>query len=662
MKIRHIILVLTGGLGFALILVALILLQEELASLDTARRLQASNSVREELLVASTALSRERTKTYIQLIRPDGTDLAEPLRMIRMQADHALLRARDELEASRLHLPETPQKLASLNQTQAEIAALRASVDKLISGEEPDYSGKAAGSWLVQATGLVGDLQASRLDLLQNNRPVDPVLSAEANFRSFVNVLNEAVAFNEAIGIALLATTGGQRKQHERTLQHVIGRMDLAWQLIENENSTPLAPDVRSGISAAGEFFRQTYAPLQRDLFNAATAPSREGDMEAWTETSEAGLAILSDLQTVLLNSSRSRLELLVTEAQRSAVFVGLVAVAGALAAILILRVVRRRVINPIGTVTEAMVRLAANDLSTPAPRARRQDELGLMTDALRTFKANAIIRQRTQGELQRLHLDLQETYDRLRHDLEAAATIQIAMLPVPATVDHVSHTGLYLPSALIAGDTYNVIRRPNGAVGFFQIDVAGHGAAAALVSVAGQHTLSQAILTRQQDVLLEDIVAEINRQWPPELPYFTTILGEIDPDRPLGRIVQAGHPSPLLIRADGAVYFLGESGFPIGVLQQASYDSIEFGFDAGDRLLIYSDGVIETENLIGEFYSEDRLRALVTEHADRPTSKILQVLEASLRNWRGRDSLTDDVSVLVVERISSWNPANAIH
>ncbi|UXN72781.1 hypothetical protein N8D56_16520 [Devosia sp. A8/3-2] len=93
MKIRHIIPVLTCGLGFALILVALILLQEELAKLDTARRLQASNSVREELLVASTALSRERTKTYIQLIRPDGSDLAEPLRTMRMQADQALLRA-----------------------------------------------------------------------------------------------------------------------------------------------------------------------------------------------------------------------------------------------------------------------------------------------------------------------------------------------------------------------------------------------------------------------------------------------------------------------------------------------------------------------------------------------------------------------------------------
>lgn len=661
MKIRHIILVLTCGLGFALILVALILLQEELAKLDTARRLQASNSVREELLVASTAFSRERTKTYIQLIRPDGSDLAEPLRTMRMQADQALLRARDELEASHLYLRDTPQKLATLSQTQAEIASLRENVDKVIADEEPDYSGEAAGAWLIQATDLVGDLQASRLDLLQNNRPVDPVLSAEANFRSFVNVLNEAIAFNEAIGVALLTSTGRQREQHATTLQRIIGRMDLAWQLIDNEISAPLAPDVRAGISAAAEFFRQTYEPLQLDLFNAATTPPPEGVVEAWEETSEAGLAILSDLQTVLLNSSRSRLELLVTQAQRSAVLVGLVAVAGALAAILILRVVRRRVIKPIGSVTEAMVRLAANDLSTPAPRARRQDELGLMTDALRTFKANAIMRQRTQRELQRLHLDLQETYDRLRHDLEAAATIQIAMLPVPATVDSIFHTGLYLPSALIAGDTYNVIRRPNG-VGFFQIDVAGHGAAAALVSVAGQHTLSQAILTRQQGVLLEDIVAEINRQWPPELPYFTTILGEIDPVRPFARIVQAGHPSPLLIRADRSVHFLGESGFPIGVLQQVSYDSIEFDFDAGDRLLIYSDGVIETESPVGEFYSEDRLRALVTEHADRPTPKILQVLEASLRTWRGRDNLTDDVSVLVVERISSWNPAHAIH
>ena len=662
MKIRHIILVLTGGLGFALILVAVVLLQEELAKLDTARRLQASNSVREELLVASTALSRERTETYIQLMRPEGAEFGQSPTALRMEADDALLRAQDELEASRAYLRDTERSLASLRQAQAEIAALRVSAEEAAAGENPNYSGEAANAWLTGTTRLVADLQASRLNLLQNNRPVDPVLSAESSFRSFVSVLTEATAFNEAIGTALLTGTQGPREHHATTLERTFGRMELVWQFIDNEISAPLAPDVTASVSAAMAFFRHTYEPLQRDLFAAATPASRETVLNAWGEASEAGLAILSDLQTVLLNSSRARLELLVAQAQRSATLFGLVAFAGAVAAVLILQVVNRRVIKPISSVTEAMVSLAANDLSTPAPRAHRQDELGLMTNALRTFKANAIMRQRTQQELQRLHVGLQETYDQLKRDLEAAATIQMAMLPAPTTIDSIRHTGLYLPSALVAGDTYNVIRRADGAVGFFQIDVAGHGAAAALVSVAGQHTLSQAILTRQQNASLEDIVADVNRHWSPDLPYFTTILGEIDPIRPLARIVQAGHPSPLLIRADGSVHFLGESGFPIGVLQQASYDSIEFDFGAGDRLLIYSDGVIETENPVGEFYSEDRLRALVTEHAGGPTPKILQMLEASLRNWRGRDTLTDDVSVLVVERISSWNPAHAIH
>ncbi|UXN72780.1 hypothetical protein N8D56_16515 [Devosia sp. A8/3-2] len=54
-----------------------------------------------------------------------------------------------------------------------------------------------------------------------------------------MNVLNEAIAFNEAIGVALLTSTGRQREQHATTLQRIIGRMDLARQLIDNETSAP---------------------------------------------------------------------------------------------------------------------------------------------------------------------------------------------------------------------------------------------------------------------------------------------------------------------------------------------------------------------------------------------------------------------------------------
>ncbi|MHA6691311.1 SpoIIE family protein phosphatase [Devosia sp. A449] len=660
MKIRHIILGLTLALGLALVVVAATLVQEELARVDNARRLEASNSVRERLLVASTALAQERTRSYVQLLTGDLVVSHDSGTALRAQVDLALLEARRELIEQQAYLQGASPAVELIASLEGRLQANRRSLDELLS--EAPTTIEVAASWLDSVTALVEVIQSSRLDLLRNNRPIDPVISAEANIRSFTDVLHEAVAYNEAIGVALLTHGSAGERRLLVTMERNIGRIELAWQLVDDEVTTMLPSDVRGAIAAAYEIYARTYNPLQVTLINAAPNLTRPILLRSWTQNSKNSLDSLSVLQRTLLDSSRVRLAGLVRQAQQSAIGVALLAVLGALAAALIVLVVRRRITQPLMQVSEAMVRLAANDLTTPAPRARSRDEVGQMTNALRTFKANAIQRQRTQLELQQLHLSLQETYDQLRRDLEAAARIQQVMLPAPGTIDSVRHSGFYMPSSLIAGDTYNVTRKPDGTVGFFQIDVAGHGAAAALVSVAGQHTLSQALLTRREGESLEQVLATVNEQWPADLPYFTTIFGEIDATEPRAKIVQAGHPCPVYIRSDGTVQLLGESGYPIGMLSQASYDGLEIEFGQGDRLLIYSDGVVETENRAGEFYSQDRLLELIESHALLPIDDILAILQTSLRNWRGGATLTDDVSVLIVERKNPWDPKNAFH
>jgi serine phosphatase RsbU (regulator of sigma subunit) len=291
-----------------------------------------------------------------------------------------------------------------------------------------------------------------------------------------------------------------------------------------------------------------------------------------------------------------------------------------------------------------------------------RSDEIGAMSDALRVFKANAIKRERTQNEKQVLHARLRDAYRQLRKDLEAAAVIQSTMLPPPSTIGDVRHRGLFRPSSLIAGDTYNIVRRNDGGIGFFQVDVAGHGAPAALVSVACHHALSQAILTKTQGTPLEEIASQINGDWPEDLPYFTMILGEIDARSRQASIVQAGHPSPLVIRAGGTVEALGDGGFPVGMITEATYERLEFSFEPGDRLLIYSDGLIEAEDAKGEPFSEGRLRRLVLENAAKPTPVLLETLNGTVRSWRGSETLDDDLSVLMLERLAERIPAHAVH
>lgn len=661
MKIRDLIFVLTVGLGLTLILIAALFLRDEVTKLNIAQRLQASNNVREELLVASTALARERTETFLKLAASPERSITDKITVLREDTNAALAAAENALRQGSELLPQERANIEMVAEARANLARLRQQVDPSFKVQDQIERRRNAANWLSNATALIDHLQTTRLGLLNENRPTDPVLAAEANIRAFTDILHQAIAFNEAIGVAFLTSNGVERATHITTIEKTIGRMELAWQMMGNELKMFLSPQVLSTVRQAQTVYLRTYNPMQISLVRAAPSITTAPLIGSWERTSDESLDALRQLQETLLASSRQRLEDLVQQGQRSAVAVTLATLAGILAAVLIFLVVRRRVIAPLSQISQAMVRLAGNDLATPVPRPKRLDEVGVMTKALRTFKANAISRQRTQQELQRVHQDLGETYNQMRRDLEAAATIQLAMLPAPNTVAGVSHTGLYTPSSLIAGDTYNVIAQPNGGVGFFQIDVAGHGAAAALVSVAGQHTLSQAILTRPPDARLEDIVAEVNRNWPEELPYFTAILGEIDPEASIARIVQAGHPSPLLIRFHGKVEYVGESGFPVGMLPQAQYETLEFDFRSGDRLLIYSDGVIETENSRGTLYSESRLLDLIANYAAGPTSDLLTALQASLREWRGGTELTDDVSVLVVERTNAGNH-HAVH
>jgi serine phosphatase RsbU (regulator of sigma subunit) len=275
------------------------------------------------------------------------------------------------------------------------------------------------------------------------------------------------------------------------------------------------------------------------------------------------------------------------------------------------------------------------------------------MSDALRVFRANGVRRERLQKEREALHDRLREAHEQLRLDLEAASAVQASLLPKPARLGGISFSGRLRASSFISGDTYDVLRQPNGPVHFFLADVAGHGAAAALVSVASRYIVSQAVLRRQAGDSLSEAMAVMNEDWPEHLPYFTIILGELRPEDGQGTLVQAGHPPPLLIKPSGHVECLGEGGLPVGVMRQATYEEVRFDFVPGDRLLVYSDGLTEAEDASGQPFTEERLAELVREYSRLGTDELLAQVTDAVQDWGQGDTLEDDMTVLVLEAVS---------
>jgi sigma-B regulation protein RsbU (phosphoserine phosphatase) len=272
------------------------------------------------------------------------------------------------------------------------------------------------------------------------------------------------------------------------------------------------------------------------------------------------------------------------------------------------------------------------------------------------------------------LESDLEEHNRRLtaanasaRRDLQAAAEMQRALLPAPdLSIGIVGSAWRFVPASVVAGDVFNVHRLDDHRASFYILDVAGHGVPSAMLSFSLSKLLApgtgvDGLVRRPNDTTPEgeitppaDLLRELNRRFQDDsdaLQYFTMIYGIVDAERDVVTLAQAGHPAPLLVRADGRVEFIGETGFPVGMLPGSDWEQHEFPFRAGDRLYLYSDGVTECANDRREAFGPARLEEVVREHAAATVGDAVAAVERRLHQWRAAEEFADDVTLLGLER-----------
>jgi sigma-B regulation protein RsbU (phosphoserine phosphatase) len=244
---------------------------------------------------------------------------------------------------------------------------------------------------------------------------------------------------------------------------------------------------------------------------------------------------------------------------------------------------------------------------------------------------------------------------DRHSRDLEAAARVQRAFLPaLPPEVPGARFAWAFEPCGQLAGDYLNVFRLGERHAGLCVLDVAGHGVAAALLSV----TLSQ-LLTRaaggtgQAVVPPAEVAARLARELTPEVTAghtFTLLYGVLALDTGEFRFVSAGHPGPVHLTDGRPPAKLEVTGFPIGI-GTAEYKEQTVTLKPADRLVLYSDGLTGVRNAEGEHFGTRRLLGAVDENRRLPLAGALAALVRTVEGWRGEVARQDDISVLVVER-----------
>jgi serine phosphatase RsbU (regulator of sigma subunit) len=150
-------------------------------------------------------------------------------------------------------------------------------------------------------------------------------------------------------------------------------------------------------------------------------------------------------------------------------------------------------------------------------------------------------------------------------------------------------------------------------------------------------------------------IASEINRHLcdlRPVAPFATAFLARINCH--LGELTycNAGHCPPILLRADGRTDLLERGGPPLGAVEGAKFELGELNLEPGDRLVAYSDGVLECRNTSEEEFGVDRILAALR-HADSSSAQAtLMMLLATLQDFANGSSLCDDVSLTVIQRV----------
>lgn len=607
-----------------------------------AQELARSNLAREQLARLTAAIAQERTETYLALL--GATDAVGRIAERREETDQAFH------EASATLGPVSDTDSSTLLEAyQEDLEALRRGTEEEQASSGRETGETAAADFLAGYSRIVDELISLRAALLAQEHPADPATAAAFQMRRYAGVLLENLALNQALlGGMLIEVSPVARQRALDQLRRNADRAELAYSLLEDQSAIIDRP-VRLELASLAVAYAERYRPMERDLL---ASPGEDIRSDAypilWNAREITRLG--AGLQEQLFTYSRYRLEQQQLRASLLAMLWVTIFIAGVLAVAGGIFVVLSRVIQPLSHLRGSMLALAEGDLNTPLPEHPRHDEIGVMADTLRVFKANATRRERLQVERLALHEKLQGAYKQLESDLQAAAAVQLALLPAPARIGGVAFSGQLRPSHYISGDSYDVLCKPNGSVHFFLVDVAGHGAAAALVSVASHYTMTEAILKRTAGENLAEVVAGLNADWPEQLPYFTMVLGELRPETGQGVLVQAGHPPPLLLRSTGQVEPLGTGGLPVGVIARASFEETRFTFEPGDRLLVYSDGVTEAENAAREPFSEERLAGLVQQHSQAATEELLSLVLGKLQAWRAPADPDDDMTLLILE------------
>jgi serine phosphatase RsbU (regulator of sigma subunit) len=239
-----------------------------------------------------------------------------------------------------------------------------------------------------------------------------------------------------------------------------------------------------------------------------------------------------------------------------------------------------------------------------------------------------------------------------LKGDLEIARQIQFSLLPFePYDRPGASIRALMRPANTVGGDYFDFVELPDGRLAVVIGDVAGKGMPAALLMALLQGSLRTLISAGLRG---RDLMGKLNVHLAAHIPsnrLVTLFYGELDPATGRLEYVNAGHNAPFVLRAGGRAERLEATGPALGVVPGASYECGETAVGVAERLLLFTDGVVEAENPAGEEFGELRLEDTLRRGAAQDRRELIEGVREQVLAFCGGQPPRDDMTLLLLAR-----------
>lgn len=242
-----------------------------------------------------------------------------------------------------------------------------------------------------------------------------------------------------------------------------------------------------------------------------------------------------------------------------------------------------------------------------------------------------------------------------IQKELEVARRMQLSILPgaFPASRSF-RVEARYAPMTSVAGDFYDYVLAEDNRAAVLIADVSGHGVPAAMIAsmvkmaaASQRHNVTSPaqFLAGMNEALLGNTQGQ----------FVTAAYVFLDAAEGELRYAAAGHPPMLLVR-NGTVRDIAENGLMLAAFDFATYTEIALPLHHGDRLLLYTDGLLEATNSAGEFYGRDRLAALLLQTNSLPADQAADAILAAVRGWH--QTQEDDLTLILCD----FRQLNASH